>query len=108
MAAATTNRATAAPGTVNCPSVVGKLPPAPAAAQAEVDRNLAQLETQIREANARIVSSVGQGGPNFVQNAIVGPLKDKRAAALDRIRIAYNRQGVVVSGLDALAVCTVN
>lgn len=98
----------AVPRTISCPSVADRLPPAPAAAQAEVEQNLAQLETQIREANARLVSSVGQGGPNFVQNAILGPLADKRRAALDRIRIAYDRRGVTVSGLEALATCTVN
>ncbi|MET9972889.1 hypothetical protein ABZZ80_45315, partial [Streptomyces sp. NPDC006356] len=32
-----------------------------ASAQAEVDRNLAQLQTQISEANQRLVDTVGQG-----------------------------------------------
>nr|MDT0663422.1 hypothetical protein [Micromonospora sp. DSM 115978] len=100
--------AAAAPGTIACPSVDDKLPAPPAAAQAEVTRNLALLNTQIAEADARLVSSVGQGGPNFVQNAILGPLKSKRDATIDRIRIAFNRQGVVVSGLDGLGTCTVS
>src|SRR5688572_31645579 len=43
---------------------------------------LANLDKQIAEANNRLRTSAGQGGPNFVQNAIVGPLKDKRVAAL--------------------------
>src|SRR5687768_16650147 len=64
--------------TVNCPTVADKLPAVPASAQAEVTSNLAQLNKQIQEANARIASSVGQGGPNFINNAILGPLKDKR------------------------------
>ncbi|MDG4828359.1 hypothetical protein O7627_03445 [Solwaraspora sp. WMMD1047] len=108
VAAATTSESgsSASAGTVSCPTVADKLPAAPAAAQAEVTRNLAQLNTQIAEANNRIANSVGQGGPNFVQNAILGPLADKRAATIDRIRIAFNRQGVVVSGLDGLDTCS--
>ena len=102
------NNAGAGAGTVNCPTVADKLPAVPAAAQAEVTRNLALLETQIAEADARIANSVGQGGANFVQNAVIGPLKGKRDATIDRIRIAFNRQGVVVSGLDGLGTCSVN
>ncbi|MFE0436313.1 hypothetical protein ACFW2K_15275, partial [Streptomyces nigra] len=63
-------RTLAGPGTITCPDVTGELPAIPASAQAEVDRNLAQLQTQIAEANQRLVDTVGQGGPNFVQNAI--------------------------------------
>src|SRR6266700_6092031 len=77
--------------TVNCPTVADKLPTIPAAAQAEVQRNLTLLQTQINEANTRLASSVGQGGPNFVQNAILGPLADKRTATLERIAIAIGR-----------------
>jgi hypothetical protein len=88
--------------------VASQLPAVPAGARAEVDRNLAQLETQIAEANARLVSSVGQGGPNFVQNAILGPLEDKRFAAINRIATAIGRINARPVGLDALAPCTVS
>ncbi|BCB86658.1 hypothetical protein [Phytohabitans suffuscus] len=95
-------------GTITCPDVASQLPAVPAGARAEVDRNLAQLETQIAEANARLVSSVGQGGPNFVQNAILGPLEDKRFAAINRIATAIGRIDARPVGLDALAPCTVS
>ncbi|MGX1567502.1 hypothetical protein ACWIF5_38925, partial [Streptomyces sp. NPDC055509] len=72
----TNARTLAGPGTISCPDVTGQLPAVPASAQAEVDSNLAQLNTQIQEANKRLVDTVGQGGPNFVQNAILGPLED--------------------------------
>ena len=36
-------------------------------------------DTQIAEANKRLVDTVGQGGANFVQNAIVGPLEPTSA-----------------------------
>jgi len=82
---------TASVGTITCPDVAGLLPEIPASAQAEVDRNLTLLQTQIAEAQKRLESTVGQGGPNFVQNAIIGPLASKRSAAIDRIAISIGR-----------------
>ncbi|WP_431930631.1 DUF1996 domain-containing protein [Nonomuraea jabiensis] len=91
---------------IACPNVADKLPDIPAAAKAEVDRNLAQLDKQLQEANDRLATSEGQGGPNFVQNAILGPLADKRAAAIDRIAIAIGRVAERPTGLDDLATCS--
>ena len=106
--AGTNARTLAGPGTITCPDVTGQLPAIPASAQAEVDRNLAQLQTQIDEANQRLVNTVGQGGPNFVQNAILGPLEDKRVAALNRIETAIGRAAAKPEGLEAFAACTLN
>jgi hypothetical protein len=91
---------------ITCPDVAGKLPAVPAPAKAEVDRNLQLLNTQIQEANNRLATSQGQGGPNFVQNAILGPLKDKRVATIDRMAIAIGRTAARPQGLDALAPCS--
>jgi hypothetical protein len=79
--------------TVNCPTVEDQLPAVPAGAQAEVDRNLALLTTQIAEADARLAKLAvrPEGGPNFVKNAITGPLEDKRVAVLNRIATAIER-----------------
>ncbi|MGW6504127.1 DUF1996 domain-containing protein [Nonomuraea angiospora] len=94
--------------TISCPSVADRLDQVPARAQAEVQRNLQLLESQVAEANRRLASSAGQGGPNFVQNAILGPLRDKRAATLQRIQIAFQRAGAQEpTGLQGLAGCTV-
>ncbi|WP_406328626.1 hypothetical protein [Streptomyces sp. NBC_00203] len=106
-AAGTASGSTAA-GTISCPDVASKLPAIPASAKAEVDRNLALLNTQISEANTRLVNTVGQGGPNFVQNAILGPLKDKRVSTIDRIAISIGRTAAKPQGLDSLATCTLN
>ncbi|WP_410661342.1 hypothetical protein [Amycolatopsis sp. lyj-112] len=97
----------AAPGVrrIACPDVASRLPSIPARAKAEVDRNLAQLNTQIAEAERRLATSQGQGGPNFVQNAILGPLADKRAAAIDRIAISIGRVDAKPQGLGDLAPC---
>ncbi|MFJ2177637.1 hypothetical protein ACIQVO_32560 [Streptomyces sp. NPDC101062] len=100
--------AAGSPGTVSCPAVAGSLPAIPASAQAEIDRNLALLDTQIAEANKRLVDTVGQGGPNFVQNAILGPLEDKRVATINRMATAIGRTAEKPAGLDALAPCTLN
>ncbi|MEU1291373.1 hypothetical protein ABZ439_02900 [Streptomyces sp. NPDC005840] len=93
-------------GTISCPDVASRLPAVPATAQAEVDRNLTLLQTQIDEANKRLVDTVGQGGPNFVDNAILGPLKDKRASTIDRIALSIGRTAAKPTGLDSLAACT--
>jgi hypothetical protein len=50
--------------TVNCPSVAGKLPNVPAAAKAEVDKELAQLDTQIADANKQLASKAQAAGNN--------------------------------------------
>ncbi|MGC0342115.1 hypothetical protein RKD20_007149 [Streptomyces sp. SLBN-8D4] len=96
----------AGPGTISCPDVASKLPAIPATAQAEVTRNLTLLQTQINEANKRLVDTVGQGGPNFVNNAILGPLADKRKSTIDRIAISIGRTAEKPQGLDSLAACT--
>ncbi|MBQ0854356.1 hypothetical protein J8N05_40060 [Streptomyces sp. BH-SS-21] len=98
----------ASPGTISCPAVDGSLPAIPASAQDEVTRNLALLDTQIAEANQRLIDTVGQGGANFVQNAILGPLEDKRIATLNRIETAIGRTAAKPEGLEALAPCQLN
>ena len=75
---------------VDCPDVASKLPDVPDQAMDEVNRNLDLLDTQIDEANTRIANG-DLKSPQDVQNAVVGPLKDKRAATLDRIAIAIGR-----------------
>jgi hypothetical protein len=95
--------------TVVCPGVADALPSVPAQSQAEVERNLALLNTQIAEANNRLKTTVGQGGPNFIQNAILGPLKDKRVATIDRIAISIGRHAAKpVLDEQALGTCTLS
>lgn len=98
---------TRAASPLSCPSVADRLPDVPRQARAEVDRNLRLLQTQITEAGNRLAATRGQGGPDFVQNAILGPLKDKRTATVDRIAIAISRTGAPrPQGLSSLAACT--
>ncbi|MEU1888580.1 DUF1996 domain-containing protein [Micromonospora rifamycinica] len=105
---ASVRAAQAANPRIQCPTVRDKLPGVPAGALAEVNRNLDELDRQISEANERLVTTRGQGGPAFVDNAILGPLRAKRTAVLDRIAIAIGRQAARPQGLDALATCTLD
>lgn len=100
------DKADKAAATIDCPDVASQLgEDIPEKAQAEIDRELANLDKQIDEAENRLATSQGQGGANFVQNAILGPLKDKRAAALDRMEIAFNRLNQKAPELKQLAAC---
>ena len=96
---------------MNCPGVEAQLPTVPAGAAAEVTRNLALLDTQIAEANTRLAGLAvkPEGGPNFINNAIIGPLKDKRVAVLNRIATAIERiTKDRPADLVELAPCTLN
>ncbi|WP_431881633.1 hypothetical protein [Micromonospora chalcea] len=101
---------TAAAQTVNCPTVRDKLPTVPAAASAQVERELANLDQEIARQNERLARQAvrPEGGPAFIDNAILGPLRSKRVAVLDRIEIAFNRIGAPRPDLDALAACSLN
>ncbi|WP_460111032.1 hypothetical protein [Streptomyces sp. YKOK-J1] len=94
--------------TIVCPSVQGKLPEVPAQAQNEVTRNLQLLDKQLGEANDRLARSQGEGGPNFVRNAILGPLESKRTAALNRIETAIGRVATKPEGLEKFAPCSLS
>jgi len=102
--------ASAAEGTptVNCPQVAINVA-VPAQAQAEVKSNLDLLDKQIAEANARLASSKGQGGDNFIQNAILGPLAEKRFATINRIETAIGRNAAKPNlNAEGLKTCTLN
>jgi hypothetical protein len=105
---ASVRAAQAANPRVLCPTVRDRLPGVPDRALAEVNRDLDDLDRQISEANERLVTGAGQGGPAFVDNAVLGPLRAKRIAVLDRIAIAIGRQAPRPQGLEALAPCRVD
>jgi hypothetical protein len=95
--------------TISCPDVGQKLTNVPERAKQGVATELANLDKQITEAYARLASTrqAQAGDPGFVQNAIVGPLKEKRAATIDRIRIDIQRVGGQFdNSLSQLAACT--
>jgi Domain of unknown function (DUF1996) len=104
-----TKAATAQVATISCPDVQQKLTNVPNAARYGVARELANLDRQITEAYNRLASTrdAQAKDPSFVQNAIVGPLKDKRSSTIDRIRIDIQRVGGSFdNALGQLAACT--
>ncbi|MDX3797387.1 DUF1996 domain-containing protein [Streptomyces sp. AK04-3B] len=95
--------------TISCPDVGQKLTSVPNGAKQGVATELANLDKQITEAYTRLASTrqAQAGDPGFVQNAIVGPLKEKRGATIDRIRINIQRAGGQFdNSLSQLAACT--
>jgi hypothetical protein len=94
--------------TIQCPDVGQKLTDVPDGARQGVDKELANLDKQISEAYTRLASTrqAQAGDPGFVNNAILGPLKSKRVAVIDRIGINIRRVGGQAPGnLEQLAEC---
>ncbi|EST36018.1 DUF1996 domain-containing protein [Streptomyces roseochromogenus] len=94
--------------TIDCPDVGSRLTAVPDTARPDVDRELALLDRQTAAAYQQLQQtgrSAGQdSGP--VDDTIMNPLKEKRAAAIGRISDALDRAGQPAQGLDALAACT--
>jgi len=106
------NRAEAAGAqvaTLTCPDVGQQLTDVPSAAKPDVDTELATLDQQITDAYARLASTrqAQAGDTGFVPDAVLGPLKDQRTAAIDRIKTDLQRAGSTApSSLDGLTTCT--
>ncbi|MFE6622445.1 DUF1996 domain-containing protein [Streptomyces sp. NPDC057740] len=95
-------------GTIDCPDVGGELTAVPDAAKEDVAKELALLDQQIADAYQRLQESAQaiQQDAGFADNAIMNPLKEKRAATIERIAIAVDRTSDRPQGLEALAPCT--
>jgi Domain of unknown function (DUF1996) len=95
--------------TIKCPDVGNALRNVPDSARDEVSRNLALLDTQSSKAYSRMRSSQREMADdgNYLNNAIMGPLKSKRTAAINRITTAISRSGEKPQGLEDLAECEV-
>ncbi|MEV0966171.1 hypothetical protein AB0J25_26930, partial [Streptomyces sp. NPDC049910] len=97
----------ASASTIKCPEAANGLSEVPDAARREVDRELAAMDSQITEAYKRFAEQREQVAqdPGFAENAVLGPLKDKRTASLDRIATAIGRAGDRPKGLESMAAC---
>ncbi|MGW7049515.1 DUF1996 domain-containing protein [Streptomyces avermitilis] len=93
--------------TIDCPDVGDRLTAVPDQARPDVDKELALLDQQIAEAYQRLQESAQavQQDSGFADSAITNPLKEKRAATIERIVIAIDRVGERPQGLEALAAC---
>ncbi len=87
-------------GTISCPDVGQKLNDVPRQARAEVDRNLAELDSQVAGAYQRMARK--EAGPD----SVLTTLQQQRAATLDRIGIAIGRTAQRPAGLEEMSACT--
>jgi hypothetical protein len=86
--------------TVVCPDVASRVSDVPDAAEAEVDRELANLQQQIAEVEARLEQEPDQA------DSQLGVLKERRVSTIDRIVIAITRAGgQEPAGIRSLAEC---
>ncbi|MHA5048424.1 DUF1996 domain-containing protein [Streptomyces sp. SD15] len=95
--------------TIDCPDVGQQLTDVPRKARKGVDQELARLDQQVTEAYKRLADTrqAQAGDAGYVNNAILGPLKSKRVATIDRISINIKRVGgKAPRGVDQLAGCT--
>ncbi|MFI2782368.1 DUF1996 domain-containing protein [Streptomyces sp. ALB3] len=95
--------------TIDCPDAGISLPGVPEGARPEADRELAAMDTQITDAYRQFADRKEQiaRDPALAENAVLGPLKSKRAASLDRIGTAVERAGGErPQGLEGLAGCS--
>ncbi|GGV15726.1 hypothetical protein GCM10010245_27190 [Streptomyces spectabilis] len=88
--------------TISCPDVGNQLPEVPQDARAEVDRRLAELDSQITQAYARFAEAENPED----RSAVLGPLEEQRRPAIDSIRTAIDRSGTAPENLDGMAPCT--
>ncbi|WP_434588724.1 DUF1996 domain-containing protein [Streptomyces sp. A5-4] len=94
--------------TIDCPEVVNGLPKVPRSVRREVDRELAAIDSQITDAYKKFADSRQQiaQDPNYVQNTVLGPLKSKRVASIQRIATTLDRKKVRPQDLEGLAPCS--
>ncbi|MFI8928200.1 DUF1996 domain-containing protein [Streptomyces sp. NPDC053474] len=88
--------------TISCPDVGNQLPEVPDDARADVDRELAALDSQLTQAYARFAEAQNPED----QSAVLDPLEEQRRPTLDTIRAAIDRSGKAPENLDSMAPCT--
>lgn len=87
--------------TIDCPDAGIALPDVPDGARPEVDRELAAMDTQITDAYREFADRKERiaRDPELAGNAVLGPLRSRRAASLDRIGTAVERvEGRMAAG----------
>ncbi|WP_394617835.1 DUF1996 domain-containing protein [Lentzea sp. JNUCC 0626] len=89
---------------LQCPDVASLLPEdVPEGAQAEIDKELENIEKVTEEAEKKVAGTKAQDR----DNVIVGPTREKRAAILNRMMLAFSRQGQQAPDLNPAAACAV-
>ncbi|MFF1560677.1 DUF1996 domain-containing protein [Streptomyces sp. NPDC058279] len=86
--------------TIDCPDVGDRLREVPDPARGEVDRDLAQLDTQIADSYQRLATGRAQG------DALLGELQGKRQKTITGMADAIGRTAARPGGLEALSGCS--
>ncbi|MFI6095481.1 DUF1996 domain-containing protein [Lentzea sp. NPDC051213] len=98
------DKADKAAARLECPDVASLLPEdVPDGAQAEVDKGLADVEKVTEEAEKKVDATKAQDR----DAAIVGPVREKRAAILNKMMQAFSKQGKQAPDLNAAAACEI-
>ncbi|TLQ46420.1 DUF1996 domain-containing protein [Streptomyces marianii] len=95
--------------TIDCPDVGNELDVVPQKARANVDRELATLDTQITKAYKRFADLRQriERDPRYGQQQILTPLKNERTVILQRIAALIERgKAPKPKGLESMASCT--
>ncbi|MFF1375580.1 DUF1996 domain-containing protein [Streptomyces sp. NPDC058308] len=85
--------------TISCPDVGNQLPEVPRAARSEVDRRLAELDTQITRAYTRF-------GRVQDKESVLPPLEEQRRGTIGRIGDVLEQAGDRPESIDSMAPCT--
>ncbi|MET7934847.1 DUF1996 domain-containing protein [Streptomyces sp. NPDC005322] len=93
--------------TITCPDVATKLSSVPQQARPAVDKQLAQMDTQVADAYGKLANRGAQADQDWVRTRVLDPLTSKRRATLDSITKAMGGASRQAQGLDAMASCTV-
>ncbi|CAL9598394.1 hypothetical protein SUDANB120_05390 [Streptomyces sp. enrichment culture] len=93
------DRAAPVTATIDCPDVGDKLTDVPEKARPEVDKNLAQLDTQVADAYKQLATGRAKGG------ALLSGLEQQRGSTIGAIGDAMAGAGASRQGLDGLAGC---
>ncbi|MET7905002.1 DUF1996 domain-containing protein [Streptomyces sp. NPDC005355] len=93
--------------TVTCPDVATELSSVPQQARPAVDKQLAQMDSQVADAYKRLAARGAQADQNWVRTRVLEPLTSKRRATLDSIATEMGGASKQAQGLDAMAPCTV-
>lgn len=105
----TRGQGTTGVSTIVCPEVANALPEVPRQARQRVDRDLAKLDSQVARAYQQLRRSDQrvQQDPGYVDDAILAPLRDRRAATIGRIDAALAETAPRSSSLRGMAGCQV-
>ncbi|MFI0817123.1 DUF1996 domain-containing protein [Streptomyces sp. NPDC021098] len=93
--------------TIQCPDVATKLSNVPQKARPAVDKELAQMDTQVADAYKQLAAQGAKAADQeWVRTRVLEPLSSQRRSALNRIstRMGGSQQA---SGLSSMASCTV-